>query len=174
MLKYLFIFFTVIILVIFQIGFLSGLNLTLTNFINLPLLLIIFLIFFFDNQLAFPSVLLTGLLFDFYSTNFFGFFILLFFIEFIIIKFFSLHILQNKNLFVFILVNILGVLIWHLLNLLIAFIILEFNNQPAVNLINPTIIMNIGYQLVTHSIIVFLLYKFSPQVKSNLSVSIVN
>ena len=174
MFKYLFIFLTVIILVIFQIAFLPGLNSNLPSFINLPLLLIIFLIFFFNNSISFPSILLSGLLLDFYSTNFFGFFILLFLIEFIIIKFFSLHILQNKNLFIFISLNILSIFIWHILSLILVFMTLKFNNQPLELVINIKYLLNILYQLIIHSVIVFLLYKFSPHVKSNLSGSLVN
>ncbi len=174
MFKYLFIFLTIIISVILQLAFLPGFSFDLPIFINLPLLLLIFLIFFFDSSISLPSSLLAGLLFDFYATTFFGFYILVFLVIFIIIKIFSFYILQNKNLFVFIFLNILGVLLWHFLNFIIIFIRSNFNNYPLDNIISLTYFLNILYQLLIHLFIIFLLYKFLPYIKSNLSSSLVN
>ncbi len=169
MFKYLFIFLTIIIFVVLQLAFLPGLNIKLSIFINLPLLLIVFLTFFSDSSISFPACLLAGLLLDIYAPTFFGFYILLFLIIFFIIKFFSLYILQNKNLFVFIFLNVITILVWHLL----TFIILNIKfNSYQLNII--TYLLNILYQLGIHIFIIILLYRFFPYLRYNLSGSVVN
>ena len=174
MFKYLFIFLTIVILVILQIAFLPGLNTKLPIFINLPLLLVVFLIFFYDTSISLPGSLLTGLLFDFYATTFFGFYVLLLLVIFISIKFFSLYILQNKNLFVFIFLNIISILIWHLLTFIIIVLGTKLSNQQPNIIFDSIYFLNILYQSITHIFIIFLLYRFFPHLKSNLSGSLVN
>jgi len=172
--KYLFIFLTIIVLVILQIAFLPGLNIKLPIYINLPLLLIIFLIFFYDTSISLSGALLAGLLFDFYAVTFFGFYILLFLTIFIFIKFFSLYVLQNKNLFVFIFLNIIGILTWYLLTFIIIILKIKFGDYQSNIIFNSIYFLNILYQLITHVFIIFLLYKFFPRLKSILSGALVN
>jgi len=155
---------TIILITTLQLGFLPGLNYNLALFVNLPLLFIVFITFFYHTETAIVAALFLGLMLDLYSPLFFGFYIILFLIEISVIRFFILHILQNKNLAVFLLVNLLAVLIWQIIYL--AIIIFQGN-------LTGQYLANILWQLLAHSALVLIFYKISPRFKFKLASQLV-
>ena len=154
----------VILVAFFQLGFLPGLSYNLTPLINLPLLFIVFVAFFYNAETAIITALFLGLLLDLYSTLFFGFHIILLLIEVLAIKFFILHILQNKNLVVFLLVNSLAVLIWQVIYLAVIIFQTDLTNQYFINILG---------QLLIHSVLILTFYKILPNFKFKLASQLV-
>ena len=173
MLKFLFILISIFLLVVIQIGFLPGLNNNLSLFVNLPLLFIVLMAFFFDYELAIASALLLGLFLDLYSHFFFGFFIIALVIQVLIIKFFTLHILQNKRLLSLLLINLIAIIIWQLVYILTSLFMAKLNNLSLAAVLSSQYFFTPLYQFIIHSFIILFLYKFFPRFKLILTGSLV-
>ena len=162
MLKDISIIISAILLVVFQLTWLPSFNFNLSLGFNLPLILLIFLIFFFNQPVVIVIAAVSGLLFDLYSPNFFGFYFLLFMFEYAVLQFFTIQILQNKSLFAFISLNVLAVLVWQLTSLIFLYVFSLSHNLNFIQLIPAGYLLIIFYQFITHLILVWLIYKILP------------
>ncbi len=91
--------------------FLGNLNI----YINLPLLVIFFITFFYNFDIALFNGLIVGLVLDLYASSFFGFFILIFVVEVYFIYFLKNNLLRGKSLFSLAFCSLASVLLWYIL-----------------------------------------------------------
>src|SRR3989338_4536904 len=148
----------VIILVIaLQIGFLPGIDYQLALLINLPLLLLVFISYFYHYGTAVLAAVFAGLILDVYSPLFFGFFILLFLLEVFAIKAILKSILQHKNLAVFILVNLISLIIYQIIYLVVLLSAAKFSSVSPANSLTASYFVFSLAQIIVHSFIILAL-----------------
>jgi len=160
---------SIMAIIVFQIGFLPGLNYSLSFLVNLPLLFVVFISILssFDRGLA--TVFLLGLFMDLYSPLFFGFFTIVLLVELILIKIFLFYFLQNKNLAVFLLINLISLIIWYLIYFIIILINIKLSRLPFSNIASGSYFVYPVYQFFIHSLIILILYKIYPSFRIKLA-----
>ena len=159
---------TIIFINALQIGFLPGINYHLPLLINLPLLLLVFIIYFYHYETALLAAVFAGLILDFYSPLFFGFFILIFLIEVLAIKFILKSILQHKNLAVLILVNLIAIIIYQIIYLAVFWGSAKSSGFSLAGSLTAQYFIFSSLQMIVHSFIILLFYKISFHFKSQL------
>ena len=169
MVKYFSLVFATIFVVILQLGLLPGLSIKLPLLINLPLLLIVFVAYFYDTQISLFLAIIPGLLLDIYSPLFFGFFTIVFLVEVMAIIFFTDNILQHRNLSVLILINFIAIIIWQVMYLATIFILFALTSNDKINIISGRYFIYLTVQILTHFIIILFLYKISSRFRYKLS-----
>ena len=159
---------TIIFINALQIGFLPGINYHLALLINLPLLLLVFIIYFYHYETAILAAVFIGLILDFYSPLFFGFFVLLFLIEVLAIKFILKTILQHKNLAVLILVNLISIIIYQIIYLAVFLGSAKSSGFSLAGSLTVQYFILSLLQIIVHSFIILLFYKILSHFKSQL------
>lgn len=166
--RYIYLFLSIIVVLIIQIGVLPAIHSFLEFKIILPVLFFTLIAFLLDYSTTLTTAFVLGLFLDMYSAYFFGFYIIVFIIIALTIHFSLQNTFEHKNFATFIIINLLALFIYHLLTTLYILVAASFQGSSLSFSLNNFYLTNIGFSFVVHLLLVILSYYLIPSLRFRL------
>ena len=158
---------SIILLVLFQIGFLKEFS-NLTRYFNLILIIAIFLTFISEFKTPIIFVFVSGFILDIYSLHIFGVYTFSLLLTILCIKYLSSKYINQKTYYSLVIIALVGTIIYNLILISIINIFYIINISEFAYNINLSLLKDIVFQLIIHSFLLGLLLYIKRFVVSKL------